>query len=39
MIDASLILSIAPIAVPAATGLISAGVISIAEKFLPSDKE
>jgi len=37
MVDASFILSIAPVAIPAATGIISAGVITIAEKILPSD--
>lgn len=39
MIDASFIISIAPIAIPAAAGIVSAGVITIAEKILPSHKE
>ena len=39
MIDASFIISIAPVAIPAAASIVSAGVISIAEKFLPSDEE
>ncbi len=39
MIDASFIISIAPVAIPAAAGIISAGVITIAEKILPSDEK
>ncbi len=39
MIDASFIISIAPVAIPAAAGLVSAGVIGLAEKLLPSDEE
>lgn len=39
MIEASFLISIAPVAIPAAAGLVSAGVISLAEKFLPSDEK
>lgn len=39
MIDASFIISIAPVAIPAAAGLVSAGVITLAEKVLPSDEK
>lgn len=39
MIDASFIINIAPFAVPAAASIIGAGVISVVEKILPSDKK
>lgn len=39
MVDASFLISIAPVAIPTAAGLISAGVIGIAEKLLPSDEK
>ena len=39
MIDAAFIISLAPVAIPAAAGLVSAGVIGIAEKLLPSDEK
>ncbi|MBS1156705.1 MAG: hypothetical protein H6R07_2629 [Proteobacteria bacterium] len=39
MIEASFLISIAPFAVPAAAGLVSAGVITLAEKVLPSSEK
>lgn len=37
MIEASFLISIAPFAVPAAASIVSAGVITLAEKVLPSE--
>lgn len=39
MFEPSFLISIVPFAIPAATGLVSAGLITLAEKILPSDED
>lgn len=39
MIEATFLISIAPFAVPAAASLVSAGIITLAEKVLPSNEK